>query len=630
MIELHDLLSARALANSAGPLGTHAAGESIDAVDANITPIAATTANADAAENATDAPNTDNASLAGDVPVCRDGATLIGFRSFRAHTLGIAAQLRAQSLQAGQRVALCTDDPYAFACTLFALLVCGLVPVIPANATPGYLADLAHAYDRLLTHDDVAALLDRADGMPAHSTSSTSSADSVESTGDLAIRADAPLTLFTSGSSGTPKPVHKTLAQFNAEVQTLERQWGAHLGDATILASVPHHHIYGMLFRIFWPLAAGRAFARATCIDPQQVQVQIAHCGATAVVSTPSQLSRWPELPGFAELHPLPRAFFSSGGPLASETATQFAETFGVSPFEIFGSTETGGIAWRAQHLTQAWTPMPGIAVRRADDGALEVRSTHIGHDGWYTTDDEATFDDEGRFRLQGRLDRVHKIEGKRVSLSELETRLRQHAFVAQAATVLLDGTSRQRIGALVALSDAGQHALHTEGRVQMAKTLRRHLAAYVDVVVLPRYWRFRRALPYDARGKLSAVNVARAFQAGDEGFEILAESANEGERLYDLHVPRTLAHFDGHFEGLPILPGVVQIDWAVRLASVDVPAVRSVLSVDQIKFTAPVPPGVVLRLALKHDVQRHRVAFRYRLGERDCASGVIVYGERA
>lgn len=586
--------------------------------------------------------------------VCRDGTAHIDFEAFRAHTAGMVAQFRAlpalhdpqseplssqaehASPQAAQRpmqaaplgaqsvarrVALCTDDPYAFACALFALFACGHVPVIPANATPGYLADLSGAYDQLLTHETVAAMLDR-----AIAEADAKAGDAVA----LAIRADAPLTLYTSGSSGTPKPVHKTLAQFNAEVHTLERQWGAHLGDATMLASVPHHHIYGMLFRVFWPLAAGRPFARATCVDPQHAQAQIAHCGKAAIVSTPAQLSRWPELPGFAELDPVPCAFFSSGGPLAPDTATQFADTFGVAPFEIYGSTETGGIAWRAQHQTQAWSPMPGIAVRRGDDGALEVRSAHIGHDGWHRTDDEALFGDDGHFRLQGRLDRVLKIEGKRLSLSELEGRLRQHPFVSQAATVQLDGASRQRIGALIALSAEGQQALHAEGRIQLAKTLRRHLAGYFDVVVLPRYWRFRRALPYDVRGKLQATRVAQAFKAGDEGFDLLCESTHADEHVYELHVPHSLVHFAGHFEGLPILPGVVQIDWAVKLASVDVPDIRAVASVDQIKFTAPVPPGVVLKLTLKHDAQRRRMQFRYRLGERDCASGVIVYREPA
>ncbi|MFP3656715.1 AMP-dependent synthetase, partial [Burkholderia sp. SIMBA_052] len=79
-------------------------------------------------------------------------------------------------------------------------------------------------------------------------------------------------------SSGRPKPIRKTLAQFNAEVHTLERQWGALVGDATMLASVPHHHIYGLLFRVLWPLAAGRAFDRAVSIEPLHLQTQIGHC----------------------------------------------------------------------------------------------------------------------------------------------------------------------------------------------------------------------------------------------------------------------------------------------------------------------------------------------------------------
>jgi 3-hydroxymyristoyl/3-hydroxydecanoyl-(acyl carrier protein) dehydratase len=268
--------------------------------------------------------------------------------------------------------------------------------------------------------------------------------------------------------------------------------------------------------------------------------------------------------------------------------------------------------------------------VRRGEDGALEVRSPHLGHDGWHRTDDEAAFDSSGRFRLKGRLDRVAKIEGKRVSLGELEMRLRLHPFVTEVAATPLDGASRKRIGALVVLSAEGDDALRRDGRVQFVKTLRRHLAGYFDAVVLPRHWRFRRALPFDARGKLQAAAVARAFEPSEEGYELLAEMGDAETRSYELRVPHTLVHFAGHFPGLPILPGVVQIDWAMRLASALAPGVRALASIDQLKFTAPVPPGAVLRLLLTHDAPRRRVPFVWRIGERDCASGVMVYRETA
>ncbi|NUX98580.1 AMP-binding protein [Paraburkholderia youngii] len=546
-------------------------------------------------------------------PVCRDGAVLLDRAAFRARVAGLIELVQTHD---ARRCALCIDDPFEFACALFALFACGKEPVIPANATPGYLADLADAYDFLLTDADLPPFVAATHVVTANTAQP--------------IDPRASLTLYTSGSSGAPKPIRKTLAQFNAEVHTLEQEWGALLGDVTMLASVPHHHIYGLLFRVLWPLAAGRAFDRAIGMEPLQLQARIAQCGATAVVSTPAQLSRWPALPGFGALAPAPRAFFSSGGPLATDAAQAYAVSYGAAPLEIYGSTETGGIAWRRQDQGDAWQPVAGAEVRRDDDGALCVRSPHLDHDGWHRTGDRIAFDADGRFHLQGRLDRVLKLGGKRVSLPELEARLALHPYVAQAALVPLEGATRERVGAVVALTEAGGATLRNEGRVALAKALRRHLADYFDAVVLPRHWRFRVGLPFDARGKLPASAVAAAFAPLAEGMEVLAETRVGNTLHFVLRVPLSLQHFAGHFPGLPILPGVVQVDWAARLAAGHWPRVRAVASVDRLKFMAPVAPGAVLELTLAYDAARRRMQFAYRLDGRECASGVLVHREDA
>lgn len=543
-------------------------------------------------------------------PVCADRSDVLDFGAFKARTARFAGWMQRQN---GRRIAVCLDDPFDFACALFAALACGKEPVIPSTSAPAYLAMLGQCYDILLSAAEMPEVeASEAADLRAHP-----------------IEADAPLTLYTSGSSGIPKAVNKTLAQFDAEVRTLEAQWGATLDSAIMLASVPHRHIYGLLFRVFWPLAAGRAFDRSSCADPLQLQARLDQVGRAAVVSSPAQLARWAELPGFDGLAPAPCVFFSSGGPLGEDAATVYARRFGCAPVEIYGSTETGGMAWRQRHLTDAWQAVPGAELKCDDDGALLVRSPHLGHDRWHRTDDAVAFDEDGRFRLKGRLDRVVKLDGKRVSLPEIETHLARHPYVAQAAAVLLAGAARERLGALVALTREGCAALAAQGRVTVSKTLRAHLADYVEAVVLPRRWRFCTALPFDARGKLPAATVAAAFDARPQGMEVLAQFVHDDVLHYELRVPATLVHFAGHFPGLPILPGVVQIDWAIALGADEWPDVRTIASIERLKFMAPVPPGAILRLTLAHDAARRRMRFAFRFGERDSASGAVVYRDR-
>ncbi|WP_439893130.1 AMP-binding protein (plasmid) [Ralstonia sp. 25C] len=540
--------------------------------------------------------------------VCVDGATAITYAAFSTRVTAYAAAFAAQP---AARYALCVDDPFDFTCALFALFACGKHVVVPASAAPAYLNTLDRAFDVLVTDASLAAI------------------DPQAETALGAIDPQAPITLYTSGSTGTPKPIHKTLAQFDAEVVTLEQQWGAQIGTGAVMASVPHHHIYGLLFRVFWPLAAGRAFSRQTHTEPAVLQSALAQHPTAAFVSSPAQLARWPQLPGFEALPALP-AVFSSGGPLDAAAATAFAATHGWAPIEVFGSTETGGIAWRRQDQTLAWRPFANIEIRQEDDGALAVRSPHLPHTDWHRTDDAIAFDDSGRFLLRGRLDRVVKVDGKRVSLPEVEGWLGTHPFVTRAAATLLVGASRERLGALVALTPAGVEALRTQGRVALAKTLRRHLSTYTEPTLIPRRWRFCMAMPVDARGKLPAAAVAAAFRPGVEGFETLAYVADAEGDHYELRVSPDLVHFAGHFPGLPILPGVVLVDWAVRLAATRNSAVRAIASVDQLKFMAPVPPGAVVSLRLTHEPDRSRVRFVARLGGRDCASGVLVHQEAA
>lgn len=108
---------------------------------------------------------------------------------------------------------------------------------------------------------------------------------------------------------------------------------------------------------------------------------------------------------------------------------------------------------------------------------------------------------------------------------------------------------------------------------------------------------------------------------------DILAESC-AGQTLHlRLRVPPELAHFPGHFPAQPILPGVVEIDWAVRLAERHFKLPRQRFSqLKAVKFTSPVLPGTVLDACLTWLEEKSRLDFAFTAGNRACASGQIVF----
>jgi 3-hydroxymyristoyl/3-hydroxydecanoyl-(acyl carrier protein) dehydratase len=90
--------------------------------------------------------------------------------------------------------------------------------------------------------------------------------------------------------------------------------------------------------------------------------------------------------------------------------------------------------------------------------------------------------------------------------------------------------------------------------------------------------------------------------------------------------VPLDLAHFTGHFPQTPVLPGVVQIDWAQHLARQLLPELPPrFCGMEVLKFQQLVRPGDRLQLTLRFDASRGKLYFAYRNGEAACSSGRIL-----
>lgn len=432
------------------------------------------------------------------------------------------------------------------------------------------------------------------------------------------------LSLCTSGSSGEPKRIDKTLRQLANEVEALEQLWGAGLGEACIIGSVATQHIYGLLFRVLWPLCAGRPFVRKQLAFPEDLQRASREHPAFAWVASPALLKRmgdnldWPALSAV-------RRVFSSGGALPFEAAQSLQQRLQQWPTEILGSSETGGIAWRqGQPL---WQPFAGVELSQDSDGALLVASPYLPAGHIEHTADAARIAADGRFELLGRLDRIVKLEEKRISLPMLEQALVAHDWVAEARLGVVQ-ENRASLGALLVLSESGLFALREHGRRSLTETLRQHLRQHCEALALPRRWRLVRQLPLNSQGKLPQADIEALLMAPRaKAPEVLEQVETAGEWSLQLSVPPDLAYFSGHFPKAPVLPGVVQVEWALNLGRQLLNLTGPFAGMEVLKFQQLVRPGDEIQLHLRFDPERRKLYFAYRNDTATCSSGRILVG---
>ncbi|MCT9812951.1 acyl-CoA synthetase [Acidovorax sp. Be4] len=446
----------------------------------------------------------------------------------------------------------------------------------------------------------------------------------------LSLRATR-LTLFTSGSSGQPARIEKCLGQLDAEVQALQALFAESLdadGMPCVLATVSHQHIYGLLFRLLWPLAAGRPTEALPLSYPEELVHRLLAWPGCLLVSSPAFLARLPVQLDWAQASPGLRAVFSSGGPLPADASAQALALLAHSPTEVFGSSETGGIAWRrrAEHGEQ-WALLPGVDCRVNAQGLLEVRSPHLPDaDQWWETADRAQAHADGQgFGLLGRADRIVKIAEKRVSLTAIEQALLASAWVREARAVVLESAASARIGMVVVLSEAGWLHLQAQGRRAMQLALRALVAPHVERVALPRHWRYVEHLPLNAQGKSTQQQLALLFRPVMPALEWLQRDAQQARARWQ--VAADLLVFDGHFPDAPLVPGVSQLHWVEWTARQAFALAPNFLRADVLKFQLPILPGAAVDVALEWHADRAALHFSLTSGQGTHASGRLFWG---
>ena len=399
-------------------------------------------------------------------------------------------------------VCLCTQDKTVIAAALLASLAGGPALILPHAESLSVLSELhtltgfTHVVtDRSLQVPDAVACVvpeKGVAGMPLLDASRPSDPDREW------------VRLFTGGSTGSPKMWTKTVRNLLAETISIITHYDV-TGKDRLLATVSPNHIYGLLYTILMPLLASASVAGATPAFPKEIMQVLRDVDASILISVPAH---YRALNGHVVRAPRLRLAFSSAGMLAAEDAAAFSRQTGVGIAEIYGSTETGGIASRIRAKGETdFKPYEGIDLVVDGDG-LKVRSDYLSPGlqrdarGYFKTGDRAESTPGGRFLLLGRDDGVVKVGGRRVDLEAVQEMVKNQSGVRDALVISLP-VGRSRENQVVAV---------VEGEVDPVE-LNRSLVACLEPYARPKRIKVVAEMPITAAGKYDRAGIETLFR---------------------------------------------------------------------------------------------------------------------
>jgi acyl-coenzyme A synthetase/AMP-(fatty) acid ligase len=324
---------------------------------------------------------------------------------------------------------------------------------------------------------------------------------------------DPCLIVFTSGSTGLPKPVvHGHSYLFGQRLQA--RHWmSARPGELVwCTAASGWSKSARNAFVAPW-LSGAAALLHDARFDPEQRLDVLATERVNVLCMSPTE---YRAIARRAMLRALPdlRGMIAAGEALNPETLAVWRDAVGVDIRDGYGQTETGQItATRPDEPARPGSmgrPLPGIETSIQDGelviDAATVPTFGLGYFGGeelnagpWRTGDRVSMDDDGYLRFLGRKDDLIISSGYRIGPSEVESALSAHSAVAEAAVVAEPDEERGSVvRAIVVLENGYSPSDH------LASELQEHVKAHTAPYKYPRIIDWAAELPRTASGKIS------------------------------------------------------------------------------------------------------------------------------
>jgi len=110
----------------------------------------------------------------------------------------------------------------------------------------------------------------------------------------------------------------------------------------------------------------------------------------------------------------------------------------------------------------------------------------------------------------------------------------------------------------------------------------------------------------------------------------ILSTDIQDEAVEWRIFIDADLPFFDGHFPEQAVLPGVTQLDWAIRMGCEHFNYPTEIASLEVLKFQQLMLPNSEVNLKISQNSSKTKLLFSYYDDEKRFASGRILLGSPA
>ena len=440
----------------------------------------------------------------------------------------VAAGLLAAGLVPGDRVATLTGTSPEHVVAFFACAKAGLglVPLSWRLAAPEVAFQLDDARPAIFLVEAEHAELAEEALAAAAATPRRAAFGELEAEGgalDAPVEDDDTLlVVYTSGTTGRPKGARLTHANCFWTNLSFDLATGVR-GEDVVLQVLPQFHCGGWNVQPLLAWWKGARVVLERSFDATRCLELIEHKRVTTMMGVPAIYQFMAEEPAFAEADLSSLRTAVVGGAPMPEALLERWQKRGVAIVQGYGLTEAAPNVLclppedAARKAGWAGKPYPFVEVRLSPENELQVRGPNVfpGYwgnpeataaafeDGWLRTGDVADQDDEGNYRILGRLKDMYISGGENVYPAEVEGVLHEHPAVADAAVV---GVPDERWG------ESGVAFVVTRAEVT-SEELRDWCTERLARYKVPREVRFLDELPRSAMSKVLKEELAASLE---------------------------------------------------------------------------------------------------------------------